>query len=195
MQAMLGDAKAAPIKVLSPEEALIEDMRTRHGARLVHAETRAERLLVFTMTFTLRPARYLEIGTFFPGTPVEVDPGLLVSRNIRVEAVASYDAASLQQAVAFLDRNAGRLPLEQVVTDYSLDDINRAKAFCLGCDVRTQCLESALMRREPWGVWGGELFLHGKVLAHKRKRGRPPKVRPPEPELPSDPFEGLIETA
>ena len=70
--------------------------------------------------------RYLEIGTFFPGTPVEVDPGLLVSRNIRVEAVASYDAASLQQAVAFLDRNAGRLPLEQVVTDYSLDDINRA---------------------------------------------------------------------
>ena len=70
--------------------------------------------------------RYLEIGTFFPGTPVEIDPGLLVSRNIRVEAVAAYDAASLQEAIAFLDRNAGRLPLEQVVTDYPLEAINLA---------------------------------------------------------------------
>jgi superfamily II DNA/RNA helicase len=46
MQAMLGQGKAAPIKVLSPEEALIEDMRSRHGARLVQAEVRADRLLV-----------------------------------------------------------------------------------------------------------------------------------------------------
>ena len=46
MQAMLGQAKAAPIKVLSPEEALVEDMRTRHGARFVHAEIRADRLLM-----------------------------------------------------------------------------------------------------------------------------------------------------
>ncbi len=46
MQAMLGRAKAAPIKVLSPEEALVEDMRIRHGARLVHAEMRADRLLI-----------------------------------------------------------------------------------------------------------------------------------------------------
>lgn len=61
-----------------------------------------------------------------------------------------------------------------------LDDIARAKAFCRGCAVREACLASALARREPWGVWGGELFANGKVLAHKRKRGRPPKVRPPE---------------
>jgi hypothetical protein len=32
-------------------------------------------------------------------------------------------------------------------------------------------------------VWGGELFANGKVLANKRRRGRPPKVRPPEPVL------------
>jgi hypothetical protein len=44
MQAMLGQTKAASIKVLAPEEALIEDMRMRHGARL--AEIRADRLLV-----------------------------------------------------------------------------------------------------------------------------------------------------
>ena len=42
---------------------------------------------------------------------------------------------------------------------------------------------ATIERREPWGVWGGELFANGKVLANKRRRGRPPKVRPPEPVL------------
>ena len=59
-----------------------------------------------------------------------------------------------------------------------LDDIAAAKAFCAGCPVKDDCLDGALTRREPWGVWGGELFVHGKVVAQKRKRGRPPKVRP-----------------
>src|SRR5205807_10522907 len=52
---------------------------------------------------------------------------------------------------------------------------------CRACPVREACLEAAKARREPWGVWGGELFANGKVLAQKRKRGRPPKGRPPEP--------------
>ena len=50
--------------------------------------------------------------------------------------------------------------------------------------MKDDCLDSALARREPWGVWGGELFVHGKVVAQKRKRGRPPKIRPAETELP-----------
>ena len=56
-----------------------------------------------------------------------------------------------------------------------LDDIARAKAFCGGCPVREACFEAALVRREPYGVWGGRLFFKGKVLAVKRPRGRPPK--------------------
>ena len=56
-----------------------------------------------------------------------------------------------------------------------LDDIARAKAICEKCPLRDECLEGALTRREPWGVWGGQLFLNGKVLAFKRPRGRPPK--------------------
>jgi WhiB family transcriptional regulator, redox-sensing transcriptional regulator len=59
-----------------------------------------------------------------------------------------------------------------------LDDIAAAKTVCVECEVRVTCLQGALARREPWGVWGGELFFQGKVLAQKRKRGRPPKVRP-----------------
>jgi hypothetical protein len=59
-----------------------------------------------------------------------------------------------------------------------LDDIAAAKTVCGECGMRVTCLQGALARREPWGVWGGELFFQGKVLAQKRKRGRPPKVRP-----------------
>jgi WhiB family redox-sensing transcriptional regulator len=59
-----------------------------------------------------------------------------------------------------------------------IDDIARAKDICSGCMVRQPCLDGALARREPWGVWGGQLFVNGKILAQKRKRGRPPKVRP-----------------
>lgn len=58
-----------------------------------------------------------------------------------------------------------------------LDEIAQAKAACAGCDVRAQCLDSALRRREPWGIWGGELFQAGKVLAVKRRRGRPRKTQ------------------
>ena len=63
-----------------------------------------------------------------------------------------------------------------------LYDIARAKHICGGCPVREPCFDAAVDRGEPCGVWGGELFLNGRVLAQKRRRGRPPKVRPPEPE-------------
>ncbi len=70
--------------------------------------------------------RYLEIGTFYPGSTLELDPGLLVMKNLRIEAVAAYDANSLQQAVCFLDRHVHDLPLDQVVVDYPLEAINEA---------------------------------------------------------------------
>jgi WhiB family transcriptional regulator, redox-sensing transcriptional regulator len=59
-----------------------------------------------------------------------------------------------------------------------INDIARAKAICATCPVKDPCFEGALARREPWGVWGGHLFLNGKVLAFKRPRGRPPKNAP-----------------
>jgi WhiB family redox-sensing transcriptional regulator len=52
----------------------------------------------------------------------------------------------------------------------------QAKAFCQECPVRAACLAGALERREPWGVWGGEMFERGAVLAYKRPRGRPRKT-------------------
>jgi WhiB family redox-sensing transcriptional regulator len=54
-------------------------------------------------------------------------------------------------------------------------DLERAKTLCLDCPIRVTCLAGALERREPWGVWGGELFDHGVVIPRKRPRGRPRK--------------------
>ena len=57
----------------------------------------------------------------------------------------------------------------------SPNDVEYAKQLCLDCPVQAICLDGALGRREPWGVWGGELFLHGAVIPRKRPRGRPRK--------------------
>jgi WhiB family redox-sensing transcriptional regulator len=54
-------------------------------------------------------------------------------------------------------------------------DLERAKLLCLDCPVRAECLAGALARQEPWGVWGGEIFERGAVIARKRPRGRPRK--------------------
>lgn len=54
-------------------------------------------------------------------------------------------------------------------------DIARAKAICGKCRLRQSCLDQALERSEPWGVWGGQLVENGRVVADKRPRGRPPK--------------------
>lgn len=54
-------------------------------------------------------------------------------------------------------------------------DVEYAKALCVDCPVQQMCLAGALDRAEPWGVWGGQLFLQGAVIPRKRPRGRPRK--------------------
>lgn len=54
-------------------------------------------------------------------------------------------------------------------------DVEFAKTLCGACPARAECLASALGRAEPWGVWGGELFVQGAIVARKRPRGRPRK--------------------
>ena len=54
-------------------------------------------------------------------------------------------------------------------------DVERAKALCRECPVVEACLAGALERAEPWGVWGGQVFVGGAVVPTKRGRGRPLK--------------------
>jgi hypothetical protein len=86
----------------------------------------------------------------------------------------------LDWSVAACRRQPG---LGELFFSEQIVDISRAKAICAECPLLEPCLRGALVRSEPWGVWGGQLFLNGRILAQKRKRGRPPKVRPPEPEV------------
>jgi len=55
-------------------------------------------------------------------------------------------------------------------------DVELAKALCRSCPALNGCLAGAVDRGEPWGVWGGELFVRGAVVAVKRPRGRPRKA-------------------
>ncbi|BDZ57145.1 transcriptional regulator WhiB [Barrientosiimonas endolithica] len=55
------------------------------------------------------------------------------------------------------------------------EDVEFAKALCAACPLQQACLDGAKDRREPWGVWGGQLFQQGVVIPRKRPRGRPRK--------------------
>jgi WhiB family redox-sensing transcriptional regulator len=57
------------------------------------------------------------------------------------------------------------------------DDLQAAKEECHRCPLRSACFTAALERSEPWGVWGGEIFVDGTVVAVKHGRGRPPRHR------------------
>lgn len=54
-------------------------------------------------------------------------------------------------------------------------DLENAKLLCADCPLRSECLDGALSRREPWGVWGGSILSDGEIIAVKRGRGRPRK--------------------
>jgi WhiB family transcriptional regulator, redox-sensing transcriptional regulator len=57
-------------------------------------------------------------------------------------------------------------------------DLELAKAACRRCPLRRPCLAGALERGEACGVWGGEIFESGAIIAQKRPRGRPAGSQP-----------------
>lgn len=78
MQAVLGGGEIR-IKPLPPEEALVEEIRARHGEKLLHAELRAQRLILV----------------------LDAEPSLLEAEQTRL-------ASSIQQ-VEILDRAAWQM--------------------------------------------------------------------------------------
>lgn len=95
---------------------------------------------------------------------------------IQLQPVAD-ELVATKSVARCADGNGTLTPL--FFSDHVLD-IARAKAICAKCALRDGCLQEALDREEPWGVWGGELLSMGRIVAHKRPGGRPPKrPRPP----------------
>ena len=82
-----------------------------------------------------------------------------------------------------------------LVFSEDIGEIANAKRVCAECPVLAPCLEAAIERGEPCGVWGGQLFMNGKMLAIKRRRGRPPKNPRPEDQMPLIPIPAHLTSA
>jgi WhiB family transcriptional regulator, redox-sensing transcriptional regulator len=100
---------------------------------------------------------------------------IAAQHGIEPQRRTGYGAAEPAQQVGA----AGQwLPCRQAPELFFADEpggIARAKSMCAGCQARAVCLDGALQRSEPWGVWGGELVLNGVVVGAKRRHGRPRK--------------------
>jgi threonine dehydrogenase-like Zn-dependent dehydrogenase len=70
---------------------------------------------------------YLEVGSIAPGNVFSYDATALVRGNTRLVATSNYSPWALQQALAFLRRNARRLPFARLVSHvYPLARITEA---------------------------------------------------------------------
>jgi WhiB family redox-sensing transcriptional regulator len=94
---------------------------------------------------------------------------LTIDTDITIEASAIVDPWAAARC------RDGHGTLTRLFFSDDVRDIARAKAICAKCPLQITCLEQALERAEPWGVWGGELLDGGQVVLTKRPRGRPPK--------------------
>lgn len=125
-----------------------------------------------------------------PEDDIEISPRLAVDAPVTVRSrdrqhddvlgvALQVDTSFWSAAACAVDGGA----LAHLFFSEELMDIAAAKRICAGCPVLEPCLEGALARKEPLGVWGGQLFANGRVLAAKRRRGRPPKTPRPEDEF------------
>ena len=48
-------------------------------------------------------------------------------------------------------------------------DVARALVVCDGCEVRSDCLDQALFRREPTGIWGGTTERDRRRILRRRR--------------------------
>jgi WhiB family transcriptional regulator, redox-sensing transcriptional regulator len=115
-----------------------------------------------------------------PGTAAVIDDAVAAEADfMRVTAISAVQVAVVANPARPVGIVRGRaLPCAgdpDLFFAESPDDVELAKSLCGDCPVRAQCLAGAIERREPWGVWGGELFLRGEIVPRKRARGRPRK--------------------
>jgi WhiB family transcriptional regulator, redox-sensing transcriptional regulator len=115
-----------------------------------------------------------------PGTATVIDDAVVAEADfMRVTAISTIPVAVVASPAVPVEVVRGRaLPCAgdpDLFFAESPDDVELAKSLCSDCPVRTQCLAGAIERREPWGVWGGELFVRGEIVPRKRARGRPRK--------------------
>jgi len=112
-------------------------------------------------------------ATNFLETTLPDRPDLLVDAIVEMEFDEIVAPVAVRRPQARCADGHGTLT-HLFFSDVPLD-LARAKAICGKCGLRDECLDGALARVEPWGVWGGELIENGRIVVNKRPRGRPPK--------------------
>jgi WhiB family redox-sensing transcriptional regulator len=107
------------------------------------------------------------------GNAAACTDGLLVSSQLMPAAPAAVAPAAQVGSPVY---SGAELPCRddpELFFAESPVDVEFAKSLCGSCAGRIACLAGAIARAEPWGVWGGELFVRGKIVPRKRPRGRP----------------------
>lgn len=76
------------------------------------------------------------------------------------------------------DRSACRGADVELFFSVEEEDQQRALELCARCEVRQECLESAIERREMYGIWGGMLESDRRTLIRDiRRREREARER------------------
>jgi WhiB family redox-sensing transcriptional regulator len=103
-------------------------------------------------------------------------PSILAPRSHPAGPAAGSSLVALARAASALD---APLPCRASHSQFWFSErpaeLELAKARCRPCPLREACLAGAVQRSEPCGVWGGEIFDHGRIIGQKRPRGRPAK--------------------
>jgi WhiB family redox-sensing transcriptional regulator len=103
-------------------------------------------------------------------------PSILAPRSRPAGPAAGSSVTALAWAAEALDAPLPcRASQPQLWFSERPAELELAKARCRPCPLREACLAGAVQRSEPCGVWGGEIFDHGRIIGRKRPRGRPPK--------------------
>jgi WhiB family transcriptional regulator, redox-sensing transcriptional regulator len=115
-----------------------------------------------------------------PGTAAVIDDAAAEAEVVRVTGLSRPVPVAIVATPADIAETARTRALPcagdpDLFFAESPDDVELAKSLCSDCPVRPACLAGAIERREPWGVWGGELFIRGEIVPRKRGRGRPRK--------------------
>lgn len=117
---------------------------------------------------------------YLPGTAAVTDDAAAEAELVRVTRLNRPVPVAIVASPADLAETARNQALPcagdpDLFFAESPDDVELAKSLCSDCPIRLTCLAGAVQRREPWGVWGGELFIRGEIVPRKRGRGRPRK--------------------
>jgi threonine dehydrogenase-like Zn-dependent dehydrogenase len=123
-----GADECIPVETTAPAERLerVLSLTEGRGADIVMEFTGVPAAFGEGLQLARRGARYLVVGQLGEGR-TEIQPSMIVKKNINVIGSFSGDARSYSLALQFIERHQKRFPFEKMITGrYRLNDVNLA---------------------------------------------------------------------